>query len=166
MSNFRKTLIVIPLLIFIIACQTVTRPLQQAQDTAATAAAFATQAGEFVTQASGLATEIAPVQTFIPQGNPLDPQSPPLSEWKGIPVMPQASAGDESDGTYSYKVAATVQEAKDFYAARLPPLGWEESISMPLGDTAFLVYTMGDETLSITIMLVEDGQLIVMLMRE
>ena len=34
MSNYRKTLIVIPILIFILACQAVTRPIDQVKDTA------------------------------------------------------------------------------------------------------------------------------------
>ncbi len=167
MSNYRKTLVVLPVLIFILACQTLTRPIQQAQDTAATAAAFATQA-------SGLASEVAPFETFIPNpseapgvpGNIFDPQSAPLSEWNGIPVMPQAIAGEESEEMYAFKVAATAQDVEAFYAAQLPPLGWEKSVSMPLGDTAilvYLVYTKGNETLSITVMPMETGELIVLL---
>jgi len=166
MKTLRKFLIVIPVLLFILACQAVTRPIEQVQDTTGTAAAYATQAGEFVTQASGLATEIVPIQTFIPEipsGNPLDPQSPPLSEWKGIPVMPQASAGEESEGMYVFKIAATSQEIQDFYNAQLPNLGWETAFSMPMAGTAILLYSKGNQVLSITIMPTEGEETIVMI---
>ena len=166
MKTLRKTLIVIPMLVFILACQAVTRPIEQVQDTAGTAAAYATQAGEVVTQVSGLATEFAPFETLVPNipgGNPLDPQSPPLSEWNGIPVMPQASAGEESDGMYVFKIAATSQEIQDFYNAKLADLGWETTVSLPMEGTAILLYTKDNQVLSITIMPAESEGTIVMI---
>jgi hypothetical protein len=164
MSNLRRSLIVIPALLFILACQAITRPVQQVQDTAGTAAAFATQA-------SGFVTNVVPVETFFPDpssipnslDNPFDPQSAPLSEWKGIPVMPAAVAGDESSGVYIYKIAAATQEIKDFYKAQMSSLGWEESFSMPLEGTAILLYTKGDQVLSITIMSTEGSDTTVMI---
>ena len=168
----RKSLVAIPILVFILACQTVTRPFEEAKDTVGTAAAIATQAGEFVTQASGLATEVAPIETLManpslvpdfPSGNPLDPQSKPLSEWKGIPIMPQASAGDESDGMYVFKVNALAKEIEEFYATRLGDLGWETTFTMPIEGTAILVYSKGSQVLSITIMSSDGEETIVML---
>jgi hypothetical protein len=172
MKTLRKTLIVIPMLVFILACQAVTRPIEQVQDTAGTAAAYATQAGEVVTQVSGLATEFAPFETLIPDpsampefpsGNPFDPQSPPLSEWKGIPVMPQAIAGEESQGMYVFKIDAASQEIQDFYNAQLPDLGWETTVSLPMEGTAILLFTKGNQVLSITIMPAESDGTIVMI---
>lgn len=171
MSNFRKSIIVIPVLLFILACQAVTRPVQQVQDTAGTAAAFATQAGAIVTQVSGLTTEVAPFETLLPNPSAMpsipenffDPQSPPLSEWNGIPVMPQASAGEESEGMYTYKIAATTQEIQDFYKSKLPDLGWQESFSMPLEGTAILLYAKGNQVLSVTIMPSDGSDTIVLI---
>jgi hypothetical protein len=166
MPGLRKFLVVIPALLFILACQAVARPIEQVQDTAVTAAAFATQAGEVVTQVSGLATEIVPVQTLMPGmpgGNPLDPQSPPLSEWNGIPVMPQASAGEESEGMYVYKIAATSEEIREFYETKLSDLGWEESFSLPMEGTAILLYSKGNQVLSVTILPEDSGETIVMI---
>ena len=171
MSNLRKSLIVIPALLFILACQAVTRPVQQAQDAAGTAAAFATQAGEIVTQVSGLATEAAPFETFMPDGsavpeipgNIFDPQSPPLSEWQGIPVMPQALAGEETDDMYVYKVAVTVTEVDEFYAAQLPSLGWEKIFSMPATEgMTILLYGKDGQSLSVTVT-TQEGFVLVML---
>jgi hypothetical protein len=166
MFKIRRSLIVIPALLFILACQAVTRPVQQVQDAGATAAAFATQAGEMATQVSGFATEIVPIQTFVPDlpgGNPLDPQSPPLSEWNGIPIMPQAGAGDESEGMYVFKVAATSEEIQEFYKTQLPNLGWEASFSIPAEGTAILLYSKNEQVLSITIMTSQGEDAIVML---
>lgn len=160
MKNLRKLLVTIPVLVFILACQAVTRPFDQAKNTASTAAAFATQAGSFVTQASGFATEIAPFETLmpnpsampeLPSGNPLDPKSPPLSEWKGIPIMPQASAGEEIEGMYTFKVAATSKEIQDYYDKQLTDLGWESSFSMPVAESSMFVFTKGDQMLTITV---------------
>jgi hypothetical protein len=171
MSNLRKSIIVIPVLLFILACQAVTSPVQQAQDTVGTAAAFATQAGQIVTQVSDLTTEVAPFETLFPDpsampdipANIFDPQSPPLAEWNGIPVMPQAIAGEESEDIYAYKVAATTQEIQDYYKSELADLGWEESFSMPMQGTAILLYAKGNQVLSITIMPVEGSDTIVMI---
>jgi hypothetical protein len=171
MKTLRKTLIVIPMLVFILACQALTRPLEQVKDTTGTAAAYATQAGEVVTQVSGLATEIAPFETLMPDpsampeipGNIFDPQSPPLSEWNGIPIMPQASAGEESEGMYVFKIAATSQEIQDFYNAQLPNLGWETTVSLPMEGTAILLYSKGSQMLSVTIMPAESKETIVMI---
>ncbi|MBV6467902.1 MAG: hypothetical protein PGMFKBFP_03275 [Anaerolineales bacterium] len=172
MKNLRKLLVTIPVLVFILACQAVTRPFDQAKNTASTAAAFATQAGSFVTQASGFATEIAPFETLmpnpsampeLPSGNPLDPKSPPLSEWKGIPIMPQASAGEELEGMYTFKVAADSKEIQDFYDKQLTDLGWESSFSMPVAGTSMFLFTKGDQVLTITVMPSDAGGAIVML---
>lgn len=171
MFRLRKYLIVIPALIFILACQVFSRPLQQAQDVAGTAAAIATQGGQLVTQVSGYVTNIPPMETFvsIPTGIPglpgsiLEPKSSPLSEWMGIPIMPQASVGDESEGVYTYRVDATSDEIQEYYKAALPALGWESSFSMPVAETAILIYTKGEQVLSITIMPSEGGGMLVML---
>ena len=39
--------------------------------------------------------------------------------------MPGAQGGGESDGIYVYYVAASVQEATDFYRAEMAKQGWE-----------------------------------------
>ena len=171
MTNYRKILIVIPVILFMLACQVISRPIQQVEETAGTAAAIATQAGQLVTKVSELVTDFPPIETILPDpsalpdipGNIDEPKSPPLSEWNSIPVMPQASAGDESDGMYVYKITSTLEEIQDFYKAKLPDLGWESSFSMPIAGTAILLYTKGEQVLSITIMPAEDGDTLVMI---
>ena len=178
MNKSRITLLLIPVLLFVLACQAVTRPIEQAQNAGSTAVAFATDAGEIVTQISGLATEagdfatqVAPLSTAMAApsaasdlpGNIFDPKSPPLAEWKGIPIMPQALAGEEEQGMYVFTVNAAIQDVQAYYADQLPALGWSEQFSMPESQgIAMLLYGKGDQVVSITITTLE-GRLLVML---
>lgn len=181
MSTTRKFLVVVPLLIFALACQAVMAPIEQAQDAGSTAVAFATEAGEIVTQVSGFATEagdfatqIAPLSTAMAvptneydmPGDFFNPQDPPLSEWNGIPVMPGAIAGDESEGLYGYTIKVDVKAVQDFYAEKLPALGWSETFTMPdSSGLAVLVYQKGSQMLTVTITTLDDHLLVMLTMQ-
>lgn len=168
MSRLAKFISLSILILFVLACSTVTQPFQDAQNLAATAQSFATTLPMETLQA--LATQI-PVETLraLPSSAPtfealasampdfegyFNPEGTPVSEWNGIPVMPQATAGEEfADGTtYSSKVNASVKEAQDFYSAELPKLGWSPSFSMPGNDmVAVLVFQKDSSILTVTI---------------
>ena len=181
MFTSRKLLIVVPVLIFILACQAVTRPIEQAQNVGSTAAAFATEAGAIVTQVSGLATEagdfatqMAPFGTAMAMptdeygmpGDIFNPQNPPLAEWNGIPVMPGAIAGDESDGLYGYTIKVDVKAVEEFYAEKLSALGWSETFSMPdSSGLAVSLYQKGNQVLTVTITTLEDHLLVMLTMQ-
>jgi hypothetical protein len=139
------------LVLIVLACNSVTQPFNQARDLAGTAQAIATAMP--IQTLQSLATQIStqiPVETFeafpsmIPSLQALatnmpdfegyfNPQGTPVSEWNGIPIMPQATAGQEfkDSKTYSFKVNATVKDAQDFYKAELEKLGWSSTFSMP-----------------------------------
>ena len=74
----------------VLACGLISNPLSGAKNLASTAESMA---------------------SAIPSGLPdvskyLNPQGTPVSEWNGIPVMTQATAGQEfSKSTYSYRVS-------------------------------------------------------------
>lgn len=171
MVDKRKILIVIPVLIFILACQLISSPIQGAKNAAGTVAAYATEGGQIETQVSGFVTNLPPIGTAIPipSGIPgvpegmFDPKSPPLSEWKGIPIMPQAVAGDENEGVYVFRIAATSDEIQEYYKTNMSNLGWESSFSMPVAGSAILIYTQGDQVLTITIMPSDGSEMLVML---
>ena len=56
----------------------------------------------------------------------LDPVGTPLTSWKNIPIMPQATAGQEfTANIYSYKAAATLAQALQFYLSN-KSLGYAE----------------------------------------
>lgn len=57
---------------------------------------------------------------------------PPLANWRGIPIMPQASAGHTADdGTYRFRVQEVSETIKTYYKDQLKSLGWN------LADTRF-----------------------------
>lgn len=160
MTTARKTLVLVPVLAFVLACQLITKPIDDAKNTASTAVALATEAAQLTTQVAPLATVLANPSALpdIPGdiGNMLDPQGAPLPAWNEIPVMPQAVAGQEIQGLYSFKAAATAEEATAFYSAQLPPLGWSKEFSVP-AESPLLFYTKGGQALTITITPVEGG---------
>jgi hypothetical protein len=168
MSRFTKYLSLSILILFILACSTVTQPFQDAQNLAGTAQSFATQLPLETLQA--IASQI-PVETFqalpsaaptlealasaLPDiGNFFDPQGTPVSEWNGVPVMSQATAGQEfpEAKTYSFKVDATLKEAQDYYAAELEKLGWSTFFNMPAdANGSVQVFQKDNSVLTVTI---------------
>lgn len=166
MNKARKLLLVFPILASLLACQFLTQPIQQGENTVATAAAFATQAEDLATQF------VLPVETplsisttdaNLPGGNPFNPTGAPLDFWKEIPIMPAATAGDGAEGMYGYKVDATPEDIMDFYAKALPSFGWVQNVVLPYADgMGILVYGRGSNALTITIAEM-DGSMLVLL---
>jgi hypothetical protein len=57
-------------------------------------------------------------QYFNPVGNP-------VQNWHNVPVMPQATAGQEYSAiVYSYTAAATLEQAHQFYQGKAASLGF------------------------------------------
>ncbi len=79
----------------------------------------------------GMNTNGSPTLEIIPSptllfDNHLKPIGVPLLDWKGIPVVPQAIAGEEyQDGSYSYTVNKSMEEGQAFYIQELTPRGWQ-----------------------------------------
>jgi hypothetical protein len=160
MSTVRKTLVLIPVLAFALACGLITKPIDDAKNVAATAAAMATQAAQLTTQVAPLSTVLANPSALpdIPGdiGNVMDPQGAPVSVWNEIPIMPQAVAGEEAGTLYGFKASATADEVVAFYSAQLPPLGWNEEFSMP-AETPILFFTKDGRSLTITVTPAAEG---------
>lgn len=158
MTRLTKFLSLTILVLFILACNTVTQPVKDVQNFAGTAESFATAMP--VETLKALASEI-PVSTLeaLPSAMPdiegyFNPEGTPVSEWNGIPIMPQATAGEEFEdtSTYSFKVNATVKEAQDFYSTELAKLGWSTAFNMPGNDTlAVDMYQKENDLLTVTI---------------
>ena len=52
------------------------------------------------------------------------PVGTPVKTWRNVPVMPQATAGQEYPPfVYSYTATATLDQARQYYAALAPSLG-------------------------------------------
>lgn len=169
MSRLTKYLSLSVLILFILACSTVTQPFKDAQNLAGTAQSFATTLP--VETLKAFATQI-PVTTLeaLPSKMPdfegyFNPQGTPASEWKGIPIMPQATAGQEftATSTYSFKADATVKEIQDFYNAQLVEQGWSSLFSMP-GDSNGAIIAFQKDSSVLTITIVDsNGSIVVVL---
>jgi len=175
MSRLSKFLMVVGLIVFVLACNFVTQPIQDVQNIAGTAQSFATVLPVETLQALASAIPAETLQALPSMaptleafatdfGNLLNPQGTPVAEWNGVPIMPQATLGQEFDSnTYSFKATVTATEAQDFYNAQLTSLGWTPSFSMPGGaEAALMLFEKDDRTLTITIAPVE-GAVIVLL---
>jgi hypothetical protein len=157
------------LFVFILACNFVTEPISDAQNLASTAQSFASAMPLETLQslASAIPVEtLSAVSTTVSQfGNMFDPQGTPATEWNEIPIMPQATAGQEFEGgNYSFRFTGTVKDAADFYAAELPTAGWSTTMTMP-GDEngGLLVFQKDSNILSVTITNMNDGTIVVLL---
>ena len=169
MSRPSKYLLLLTVIVFILACNTVTQPVRDAQEVVETVQSFATAMPLETIQSFATNMPVATLQAVssaMPNfGDMFNPQGEPVAEWNGIPVMPQATAGQEfaDTQTYSYKANATVKEAQDFYNDAMGKAGWSPMISMP-GDAngALLVFQKDGKLATITVT-AQDNAIIVLL---
>ena len=169
MSRLSKFLSLTVVLMFILACNFVTQPLNDAQNLAQTAQALGTAIPIETLQAlpSAIASLI-PEETLqaLPSAAPTlgalattlgditNPQGAPAQEWRGIPIMSQATVGQEfSDtNTYSFKANVTTTDVQNFYTTQLSDLGWTQPFSIPVEDQGgILTFQKDNSTLLITI---------------
>src|SRR6266508_1980499 len=166
MSRLSKFLFVAALVVFALACNLVTQPINDVQNLAGTAEAIATSMPVETLQAlSSAVPTFEALASAIPDfGKYFDPQGTPAAEWNGIPIMPQATAGQEFDEkTYSFKAKVTVQEVYDFYNQQLVSLGWSQSVSLPATDAGGLLgFSKEDTVLTITVTTLNDATLVLL----
>lgn len=179
MSRVSKILSLTVLVLFLLACNLVTEPLREAQNLAETAQSVTTfipvetlQALPSVIPAETLQALPSAIPTLeiissaIPDfENIFNPEGTPAEEWRGIPVMPQATAGQEfgENNTYSFRAEATVKEVQEFYSQTLVSLGWEQPFSFPMENAGgLMVFQKDGSTLTVTITF-SDGTAVVLL---
>ena len=183
MSRLSKVLSLIVLLVFILACNFVTQPINDAQNLAQTAqalgtaipietlqalpSAIASVVSEETLQAlPSMAPTLEALASSLPDfGNMFDPQGTPVQEWRGIPIPPEAIAGQEfsENNTYSFKANVTAQQIQDFYNEKLATLGWEQPFSFPIeAEGGLMVFRKDQSSLAITIT-PSEGSVVVLL---
>jgi hypothetical protein len=168
MSRTAKILLLVMLVVFTLACNAIDQRVNQVQDAAKTVEAIGTAIPIETLQAlpSVLPQEtIEAVASEMPDFNSMfNPQGTPVSEWNGIPVMPQASAGQEADANnYSFKFAGTTKEAVDFYNGEMVKLGWTSLFSVPGNDSgAVLAFQKDSTVLTITIVTTDANTVVVL----
>ena len=164
MSRLSKFLLVSVLLVFVLACNMITQPIDDVQNLAGTAESIASSMPLETLQSLATSVPVSTLEALPDIGEMFDPQGTPVTEWNGIPIMPQATAGQEfaDANTYSFKVGVTVQEVKDYYDAQLPGLGWSSLISLPVEEEGgVLTYSKDSNFLTITISMVEGTAVVV-----
>lgn len=159
MTRISRVLLLPVLLVFALACNFVTQPFNQAQEAVETVQSLATALPIETIQSFATALPLATIEALpsampdMPDfGNMADPKDPPLKEWNGIPIIPSATAGNDSTGIYSFKAAATTDEVFDYYKAEMTRLGWSEFFSMPdTGSGAIITYEKENNLVTITV---------------
>jgi hypothetical protein len=165
MSRLSKVLSLTVVIVFLLACNFVTQPINEAQELAKTAQALGTAIPIETLQAlpslipaetlQALPSSIPTFEAIATQfGNYFDPQGTPVQEWKGIPIMPQATAGQEfsENDSYSFRAPVTVKEVQDFYNEKMTALGWNQPFSFPLEENGgIIVFQKEGSVLTLTI---------------
>jgi hypothetical protein len=181
MSRLSKFLFVSVLVVFILACNFVTEPINDAQNLAKTAQALGTAIPIETLQALGSAIPAETLQALpsavptlealasaLPDvSNMFNPQGTPVQEWKGIPIMPQATAGQEfsENNSYSFRANVTAKEVQDFYNEQLTALGWTQPFSFPVEEGGgLLTFQKDDSSLLITITSSEGSTVVLLTM--
>ncbi len=94
------------------------------------------------------------------------PSGKPASEWEGIPIMPNAIAGEGDSKGYSFTINATPEEIQKFYEKELGKQGWNMFASGQGTTNAILLIFMKDlSTLSVSIIPQSDGIMYVLLVK-
>jgi hypothetical protein len=163
MSRLFKILLALILALFILACGLISSPVSDIKNAASTAESFASAVP--VDTIEALATVI-PMQTIealpseIPDyGNYFSPTGTPVEQWNDIPIMPQATAGQEfDDHTYSYTVPLPATDVQTFYNQKMEELGWTSSFGFQATEEGgILLFQKDSAFLTITIMADQDG---------
>ena len=167
MSKLNKIVSITILVLFVLACNFVTQPVRDVQEIARTAESFASAIPLETLQAlPSAAPTFQALASALPDfGSYFNPQGTPVETWKDIPIMPQATVGQEftDTTTYSFKADVTAQEVTDFYSEKLAALGWAQPFSVPgQSNGAIMIFQKDNNALTITVA-PSDGAVVVVL---
>jgi hypothetical protein len=94
------------------------------------------------------------------------PSGKPVSTWEGIPIMPEALAGESGSGSYSFTVRATPEEVQQFYETSLQKLGWSFfAAGKGTTETVLLMFTKGADIITLSAFPQPEGIMYVMLVK-
>lgn len=160
MSRVFKLLLVTILALFILACGLISNPFSDVQNAASTAEAFASEMPVETLQSLTTAIPVQTIEAFpsmLPDiGNYFDPTGTPVEEWNGIPIMPQATVGEEfGESTYSYTVPVAATDVQTFYNQKMEELGWNSPFGFQATEQGGIMLFQ-NETDFLTITIVPD----------
>jgi hypothetical protein len=142
-----------------LACGLISNPISGAQNFASTAEAIASS-----------------IPSALPSGMPnipdvskyMNPTGTPAKEWNGIPIMTQATAGQEFDSsTYSYKAGGIqATDIQTFYSDKLTAAGWSSTLNAFGGNAGgLMIFSKGSSTLTITVAQTDSDYLVLLVMQ-
>lgn len=149
MKQLHRFVLLAILTVTVLACGVISNPLSGAQNLATTAEAMA----------SALPTGLPDVAKY------LNPQGEPVSEWNGIAIMSQATAGQEfGKGTYSFRVSGvSEQDIQAFYNDKLKAAGWDSPFSAQGGSAGgLMLFTKESQVLTITITKADQDEVVLL----
>ena len=149
MRRIYRYMLLAILTVTVLACGLISNPLSGAQNLAATAEAIG----------SAIPTGLPDVTKY------LNPQGQPVKEWNGIPIMSQATAGQEfSKGTYSFRISGvSEQDIQTFYNDQLKTAGWSSPFSAQGGSAGgFMLLTKESQVLTITITKADQDEVVLL----
>lgn len=96
----------------------------------------------------------------------LRPQGTPSTNWEGIPVMPNAIAGESDNSSYSYILQGTPNDVQTFYERTMTQMGWDLFATGESPTGALMILFMKDtEMITVSVIPQSDGLLYVMLVK-
>ena len=140
MSQLSRILFISSLVMATLACGLPNIPLAGVQNLASTAEAMATALPSSMPNMPDVTQYMNPTGT-------------PVKDWNGIPIMPQASVGQEFDkSTYGFKVGTVTQaDVQAFYIDNLKALGWTSQFNAGAGIGAIMTFTKDSSSLTVAI---------------
>ena len=156
MSRIYKFALLSVLVIASLACGLITNPLNQAQGLASTAQAMASSMPIETLQAvaSAMPSGIPNIPGLGNVGDYLNPTGKPASDWNSIPIMTQATAGQEfNKNTYSFKASGIAEsDVQTYYTDKLKTLGWSSTFGFQGGGQGgIMLFSKDNQVLTITV---------------
>ena len=169
MSRIYKFALLSVLVIATLACGLITNPLNQAQGLVSTAQAMASSMPIETLQAvaSAMPSGIPNIPGLGNVGDYLNPTGTPVSTWNDIPIMTQATVGQEfNQNTYSFKAGGIAEsDVQTFYTDKLKALGWTSAFGFQGGGQGgVMLFTKDSKALAITVTMDDSNNVIVILL--
>lgn len=153
MSRTYRIALLIVLAAATLACGLISNPINNVRNTAETAQALvsAIPLGTLEALPSAFPSVEAFGSALPPLEGLFDPTGEPVSVWNGVPIMAEATAGNEVGGNYSFRAPVSIEDVRNFYEDQLTALGWKQMMSLP-GNTqaAVMLFTKDDHILTVT----------------
>ena len=136
-----------------LACGLISNPINNVRNAGETAQALvsAVPLGTLEALPSAFPSLEALSSALPPIEGLFDPTGEPVAVWNDVPIMPEATAGDEVGDRYSFRAPVSVEDVRNFYEDQLTALGWEQMMSLPGGsEAAIMLFTKDDHILTVT----------------